>query len=118
MLCVFAGVPYIKRAMQSVACFMVVKVKVKFTVEKVTKAQRGVEVQLCSLFNFGARWEWVVNAKPRPLYPRERPGTHCVGGWVGPRAGLDRCGKSRLPVLWWYDSESDVEGTARRTVPK
>jgi len=20
-----------------------------------------------------------------------RPGTHCLGGWVGPRAGLDRC---------------------------
>jgi hypothetical protein len=29
------------------------------------------------------------------LYPREKPGTHCIGGWVGPRAGLDRCGKSR-----------------------
>jgi len=27
--------------------------------------------------------------------PRERPGTHCTGGWVGPRAGLDRCRKSR-----------------------
>ena len=27
-----------------------------------------------------------------PLYPRERPGTHCVGGWVGRRSGLDRCG--------------------------
>ena len=23
------------------------------------------------------------------LYPRERPGTHCTGGWVGPGAGLD-----------------------------
>ena len=38
---------------------------------------------------------WVVNATPRPLYPRERPGTHCTGGWVDPRAGLDRCGKCR-----------------------
>ena len=38
---------------------------------------------------------WVVNATPRPLYPRERPGTHCIGGWMGSRAGLDRCGKSR-----------------------
>jgi hypothetical protein len=28
-------------------------------------------------------------------FPRERPGAHCTGGWVGPRAGLDRCGKSR-----------------------
>ena len=40
---------------------------------------------------------WVVNATPRPLYPRERPGTHCIGDWVGLRAGLDRCGKSCLP---------------------
>ena len=22
------------------------------------------------------------------LPPRKRPGTHCVGGWVGPRTGL------------------------------
>ena len=29
--------------------------------------------------------------------PQERPGTHCTGGWVGPRAGLDWCGKSRPP---------------------
>ena len=26
---------------------------------------------------------------------RERPGTHCTGSWVGPRAGLDRCRKPR-----------------------
>jgi hypothetical protein len=31
---------------------------------------------------------------PAVIYPRERPGTHCTGGWVGPRAGLDRCEKS------------------------
>ena len=34
---------------------------------------------------------------PAAPYPRERPGTHCTGGWVGIRAGLDRCGKSRPP---------------------
>ena len=28
---------------------------------------------------------------PAALDPWERPGTHCTGGWVGPRAGLDRC---------------------------
>ena len=32
------------------------------------------------------------------LYPQERPGTHYTGGWVGPRAGLDRCGNSRFPT--------------------
>jgi len=34
---------------------------------------------------------------PTALYPRERPGSHCTGGWVGRRARLDRCGKSRPP---------------------
>jgi len=26
---------------------------------------------------------------PAALYPLERPGTHCTGSWMGPRAGLD-----------------------------
>jgi hypothetical protein len=36
-------------------------------------------------------WGWVVSVTPRPHFsPRERtPGTHCTGGWVGPRAGLN-----------------------------
>jgi len=34
---------------------------------------------------------------PAALYPRERPGTCCTGGWVGSRACLNRCGKSRPP---------------------
>ena len=38
---------------------------------------------------------WVVNATPLPLYPREKPRTHCIGGWVGPRASLNGCGMSR-----------------------
>ena len=32
---------------------------------------------------------------PTALPPGKRPGTHFTGGWVGPRAGLDGCGKSR-----------------------
>jgi hypothetical protein len=28
----------------------------------------------------------VVSVTPRPRFT---PGTHCTGGWVGPRAGLD-----------------------------
>ena len=41
---------------------------------------------------------WVVKRKPRPLYPQVRdpvPITYYVGSWMGPWAGLDRCGKSR-----------------------
>ena len=40
---------------------------------------------------------WVVIATPWLLYPRERPGIHCIGGWLSPRASLDGCGKSRPP---------------------
>jgi hypothetical protein len=32
---------------------------------------------------------------PAALNPRDRPGTHCTEGWVGPRAGLD--GRKILP---------------------
>jgi hypothetical protein len=38
---------------------------------------------------------------PAALYPREwTPGTHCTGGWVGPRTGLDTeaRGKNPLPL--------------------
>ena len=34
---------------------------------------------------------------PAALPLGKRPGTHFIGGWVGPRAGLDGCGKSRPP---------------------
>ena len=37
----------------------------------------------------------MVNGTPQPLYSRERPGNHCIVGWVGLRAGLDECEKSR-----------------------
>jgi hypothetical protein len=37
---------------------------------------------------------------PRPLYPGERtPGTLFVGGWVGPRAGLEDVEKRKLLFL-------------------
>jgi hypothetical protein len=41
-------------------------------------------LSLTSVLDVGG---WVVKATPQPFYPRERPGTHCIRGWVG--AGLD-----------------------------
>jgi hypothetical protein len=52
---------------------------------------RGIVLLILDL---GASRGWVVSTTPRPLYPRERPGTLYTGGWVGPRAGLDVCEKS------------------------
>ena len=63
-------------------------VKVKVTLEQATKAQR-VSRGISVLFNLGAKWGWVLNATPWRLYPRERPGTYCIGGWVGFSVGLD-----------------------------
>jgi hypothetical protein len=48
------------------------KVNVKFTLEEAMKAQRGRRIIALLFFNLGARWGWVVNATPWPLYPRER----------------------------------------------
>ena len=42
----------------------------------------------------GARTEWVVSTKLRPLFHPERRGTHCTGGYDGLGAGLYRHGKS------------------------
>jgi len=33
---------------------------------------------------------------PAALPPGKRLGTHCIGGWVGFRAGLGECGKLAL----------------------
>jgi hypothetical protein len=47
------------------------------------QAQRGDGGIAPSHSQAGARRRWVVSATLRPLYPRERPCTHCTGGWVG-----------------------------------
>jgi hypothetical protein len=54
----------------------------------------GVKVELYSFSTSalgGGAW-----SAPRPgrFTPGKDPGTHCTGGWVGPRAGLDVCEKS------------------------
>jgi hypothetical protein len=51
---------------------------------------------------------WLVSFNPRVLYRRETaPGTHWLGGWVDPRAGLDAVEKwkflppgTRTPTPW------------------
>jgi hypothetical protein len=39
------------------------------------------------------------------LTPRERaPHTYWIGGWVGPRAGLDVVVKRKIPIPCWYSN--------------
>jgi hypothetical protein len=44
----------------------------------------------------------VVSTTLRSLLPRESLGTHCTGGWVGPRTGLDVCEKSRPQWIFFF----------------
>jgi hypothetical protein len=46
-------------------------------------------------------WSWVVSFMLLPLYPRGNSptGTHCTGGWVWPRAGLDGTEKWKFLTL-------------------
>jgi hypothetical protein len=43
-------------------------------------------------------WVGGICHTPAALPPGKRPGTHFIGGWVGPRAGLDGFGKFRPQV--------------------
>jgi hypothetical protein len=55
-----------------------------------------IGIALCIL-NLGSRWRWLVSFTLRPLYPRgKNSGTHWIGGWVCPRAGLDDVAKRKI----------------------
>jgi hypothetical protein len=56
------------------------------------KAQTRNRGMLYSFFNLGARWGWVVNATPRPLYPGERDPLPIVreAGWAPGLSGRVR----------------------------
>jgi hypothetical protein len=61
------------------------KSKVKFNLEQDMKAHRVCSLSLTSAL------DWVGGQRhaPAALLQGKRPGTHCMGGWLGPRAGLN-----------------------------
>jgi hypothetical protein len=66
------SLPSIRHAHVVLTCTIQSIINVKFTLSKAVRSQTGVVVQLHSFFNLGARWRYMVNATPGPLYPRER----------------------------------------------
>ena len=59
-------------------------------------AHRGSRGIALPFHDHGTRSGWGVSVTSRPLFtPGKDPVPIVYGGWVGPRAGLDRCGKSR-----------------------
>jgi hypothetical protein len=95
-----------------ITCINVCK-KVKSSRYRPTGAKRVSRGIALLFLDLSARRGWVVSTTPRPLYPRERPGTHCTGGWVDLRAGLDVCEKSR-PHRDFFFNESLFVSKYRR----
>jgi hypothetical protein len=53
------------------------------------------------ILDIGTDYRWVASFKPRPLYSREKepPGNLLIGGWVGPRTGLDDVKRRKILPL-------------------
>jgi hypothetical protein len=64
------------------------------------KAYGGVDAQiLIFLTSALVEGEWSAS-RPGSFTPRKEPsGTHWIGGWVGPRAGLDDVEKGKFLTL-------------------
>ena len=80
--------------------WVLVKVKVKCTFVRALRlctgrtAHRGSRGIALLFYDHGTRRGEGSGSCPGRSLPRERHSTHFTGGWVGPKAGLDRCGKS------------------------
>jgi hypothetical protein len=84
-----------------VVIFTLFMYKVKFTLEQAMKVQRrsrDIAVLFLTLsLDVGGGFDQCHTPAVLPR-PGKRSGTHCTGGWVGIKAGLDGCGKS-CPLL-------------------
>jgi hypothetical protein len=83
-----------------------VKVKVKVNLSLYLTKHHAMKTYCGSggiaprILNLGSRWKRVVSFTPRPLYFMLRAlGTHWIGGWMSPRAGLDTmANKKSVPL--------------------
>jgi hypothetical protein len=82
------------------------------------KAQNGSNELFYSFFNLGARWAWVFNATPRPLYPRKEaryPFYSWLGGPQGRYGRVRKTGHIKIITLKSCDNKSsDVARTLEK----
>jgi hypothetical protein len=66
------------------------------------KTYRGIQAEFLSILNLSARWTWVVNITPRPLYPAKEPRTYWIGRRMSPQGRPGHFGKQEniLSVKW------------------
>ena len=80
-----------------------VQVKLKVTLVQALRlctgrtAHRGSRGIALPIRDHGIRRVWGSASRSGRFLPRERTGTHCTVGWLGPRAGLDMFGIAPPP---------------------
>ena len=83
----------VNRSGKKVKCTLVQALR-PFTCHTANRGSRGMTLPF---HDHGTRRGEESASRPGRSLPRDKPGTHLTGGWVGPRADLNRCGKSRPP---------------------
>jgi hypothetical protein len=84
--------PEVKKKLNS-SLYLIIEV-----IKHYDKKDWGKLRQSTNILDFGTRLKWVVSFTTRPLYSQGKaPGTHWIGGRVGPRSGLDFMEKRIIP---------------------
>jgi hypothetical protein len=70
-----------------------------------------------TILNLGTRGEWSDSRLGRFTPWEIVPGTHWIGGWVGPRAGLDAMEKRKISFPCWESNPGSHPAYRAVTIP-
>ena len=83
----------------------------KFTLEQAMNVQKGSGcIAILFFFNLGGRWGCVVNATPRPPFPRERDAVPLYGSMGGPQGRMQK-----IPLPTGFDPRTVQPVSSRYT---
>jgi hypothetical protein len=108
---------YCSHKIGNLSCQVGYKVKVNlslcFNWAPSLKAYFGSEGITPRILDLGNKWKSVISFTSRTTRKRA-PRTHWIGGWVGPRAGLDVVVKRKTPSTCWDSNPPIIQPVAQR----